>query len=96
MRVIPTTGPWPTATVERHGAVLGEIAAALADQFSLTGPDDMHSICTIVLQAKTRRHGRDGFSARQRVFGCSERRPGSVIDGKLEGPNVLGASHGDQ
>ena len=44
MRVIPTEAPWQAAIVERHGAVLGEIAAALMDQFSLTGAEDMATL----------------------------------------------------
>ena len=67
-RVTPTEAPWQNIMVERHGAVLGEVLAALVQQYQLEGERDMRLGGTFAAAAKNRRPDRSGHSARSPVF----------------------------
>ena len=84
-RVIATEAPWQNGMVERHGGVLGEILSLMVDQCQLRGPEDMAAGGHMAASSKNRRPDRTGHSARARVFGTTERMPGSVIDAIQDG-----------
>ena len=86
-RVTPTEAPWQNSMVERHGAVLGEVLAALVQQCQLEGERDMRLGGVFAAAAKNRRPDRSGHSARSRVFGQEERFPGSIVDAMQDGEN---------
>ena len=62
--------------VERHGQVLAEVLSMMVDQCQLSGAVDMKMGGIFAATAKNRRPDRTGFSARNRVFGTTERVPG--------------------
>ena len=81
LRVTPTEAPWQHSLTERNGQVSGEVFRATVEQMSVNGTAEVKEALIATNIAKNRRVGRDGYSARQRVFGVGERLPGSVIDG---------------
>ena len=61
----------------------------MVDTCQLTGEADMKLAGDFAAGAKNRRSDTTGYSARQRVFGKSERFPGSVIDALQDGENPM-------
>ena len=84
VRVVPTESPWQQGIVERHGGILGDIVTATVYENTLKGHEELQLACSFAALAKNRRPDKTGYSARQRVFGCAESLPGSVIDSALD------------
>ena len=63
---------------------MGDIVAAIVEEYSSKGFDEMKLACASAMLAKNRRPDGTGFSPRLRVFGCSEKLPGSVLDSWLD------------
>ena len=85
MRCAATEDPWKNGVTERHGAVLGDIVSAAVQECSLEGEHEMRLACIYAGLVKNRRPDKTGYSPWARVFGSSERLPGSVVDAVIDG-----------
>ena len=83
-KVGPAEAPWQQALAERHGAVLGDIARMAIEDAQASGFEEVRLICFYAALRKSRRVGRTGFSAQERVLAKSDRLPGSALDSWLD------------
>ena len=65
----------------------------MVDQSQLTRAVDMRMVGILAATAKKRGTDRTGYSARSRVFGTTERFPGSVVDALQDGENPVEMDH---
>jgi hypothetical protein len=91
--ITATEAPWQHGVVERHGQVLAEVMSVIVDQCQLTGATDMRMDGIFAVASKNRRTDRTGHSARGRVFGTTERFPGSVVDALQDGERPVDLDH---
>ena len=70
--------------IERHGAVLGDIARLAIEETAATGEDELRLICFYAALCRNRQPDRAGCSARERVFGQPDSMPGSALDSFLD------------
>ena len=89
-KVGPTATPWQQAKIERHGTVLGDIIRLAVEEQAIDDVDEMKLNMHYASMVKNRRVDRSGYSPRERVFGCSDRLPGSAIDSFENRENVSG------
>ena len=90
MKVGPTEAPWQQAKIERHGAVLGDIVRLTVEEQAVDNAEEMKLVMYYASMVKNRRVDRSGYSPRERVFGSSDRLPGSAIDSFENRENVSG------
>ena len=89
-QVGPAEAPWHQALMERHGAVLGDIARMTIEEVAAVGVDEMRLVCFYAALCKNRRVDRSGYSARERVFGQADRLPGSALGSFLQQEDIPG------
>ena len=69
---------------------MGDIARMAIEDAGAVGYEEVKLICFYAALCKNRRVDRTGYSAQERVFGKSDRLPGSALDSWLEQENIAG------
>ena len=69
---------------------MGDVCRMAIEDSQAVGFDEVRLICFYAALSKNRRVDRTGYSAQERVFGKSDRLPGSALDTFLEQENLAG------